>query len=155
MYWIDKTQGLAGSKVLTLSSTTFISHILSSCSGKHWRLRSDKNEQYLRVKHSITHPQYKPSTFENDVALLELLESPMLNNFVMPICLPEEPSQEGTFPHPQFHLCRAAGPLAGSFLPGLVSQLMVSASPAASHPDRTVSEEAQIATRGRPMDPRK
>ncbi|EHB12500.1 Mannan-binding lectin serine protease 1 [Heterocephalus glaber] len=63
--------------------------------GKHWRLRSDADEQHLRVKQVILHPLYNPSTFENDVALLELLESPVLNNFVMPVCLPEEPSQEG------------------------------------------------------------
>ncbi|KAM6160967.1 mannan-binding lectin serine protease 1-like [Erethizon dorsatum] len=63
--------------------------------GKHWRRRSDADEQHLHVKQIILHPLYNPSTFENDVALLELLESPTLNNFVMPICLPEEPSQEG------------------------------------------------------------
>uniref|UniRef100_A0A5F9DQF4 Mannan-binding lectin serine protease 1 n=1 Tax=Oryctolagus cuniculus TaxID=9986 RepID=A0A5F9DQF4_RABIT len=63
--------------------------------GKHWRLRSDENEQRLRVKRVIPHPQYKPSTFENDVALLELLAGPTLNHFVMPICLPEEPPAEG------------------------------------------------------------
>ncbi|XP_047421264.1 mannan-binding lectin serine protease 1 isoform X2 [Sciurus carolinensis] len=64
--------------------------------GKHWRLRSDENEQHLGVKHVILHPLYNPNTFENDVALVELLESPMLNDFVMPLCLPKEPSQEGT-----------------------------------------------------------
>nr|XP_012326287.1 mannan-binding lectin serine protease 1 isoform X4 [Aotus nancymaae] len=63
--------------------------------GKHWRLRSDENEQHLGVKHIALHPQYVPNTFENDVALVELLESPVLNTFVMPICLPEGPQQEG------------------------------------------------------------
>nr|XP_045005114.1 mannan-binding lectin serine protease 1-like [Jaculus jaculus] len=64
--------------------------------GKHWRRRSDEDEQYLSVKNIILHPLYNPSTFEHDVGLVELLEGPKLNNFVMPICLPEEPSQEGT-----------------------------------------------------------
>lgn len=72
----------------------------SSCPGKHWRLRSDENEQHFRVKHVFLHPLYVPSTFQNDVALVELLESPKLNNFVMPICLPEGPTEEGTLPHP-------------------------------------------------------
>ncbi|KAF5922247.1 hypothetical protein HPG69_007135 [Diceros bicornis minor] len=63
--------------------------------GKHWRLRSDENEQHLGVKRIFLHPLYDPKTFENDVALVELSESPVLNNFVMPICLPEGPSQEG------------------------------------------------------------
>ncbi|XP_045395851.1 mannan-binding lectin serine protease 1 isoform X3 [Lemur catta] len=63
--------------------------------GKHWRIRSDESEQHLRVKRIILHPLYDPQTFENDVALVELLDSPTLNQFVMPICLPEEPPQEG------------------------------------------------------------
>ncbi|GAB5576578.1 mannan-binding lectin serine protease 1 isoform X2 [Prionailurus iriomotensis] len=63
--------------------------------GKHWRRRSDENEQHLRVKRFFLHPLYDPNTFENDVALVELLESPVLNDYVMPICLPEGPPQEG------------------------------------------------------------
>ncbi|XP_055977310.1 mannan-binding lectin serine protease 1 isoform X3 [Sorex fumeus] len=64
--------------------------------GKHWRIRSDENEQHLKVKHIFLHPLYDPKTFENDVALVELLDRPRLNNFVMPICLPEGPTEEGT-----------------------------------------------------------
>ncbi|XP_030185672.1 mannan-binding lectin serine protease 1 isoform X3 [Lynx canadensis] len=63
--------------------------------GKHWRRRSDENEQHLRVKRVFLHPLYDPNTFENDVALVELLESPVLSDYVMPICLPEGPPQEG------------------------------------------------------------
>ncbi|XP_037694503.1 mannan-binding lectin serine protease 1 isoform X3 [Choloepus didactylus] len=64
--------------------------------GKHWRLRSDEKEQHLMVKYIILHPLYNPNTFENDVGLVELSQSAVLNDFVMPICLPEEPPQEGT-----------------------------------------------------------
>ncbi|XP_032731504.1 mannan-binding lectin serine protease 1 isoform X2 [Lontra canadensis] len=63
--------------------------------GKHWRHQSDENEQHLGVKRIFLHPLYNPSTFENDVALVELLESPVLSDFVMPICLPEGPPEEG------------------------------------------------------------
>lgn len=84
-------------------------HVPCSCLGKHWRVRSDENEQQLSVKHIFLHPQYDPNTFENDLALVELAESPVLNDFVMPICLPEGPLHEGTPPHPWSHLCRAAG----------------------------------------------
>ncbi|XP_040477403.1 mannan-binding lectin serine protease 1 [Ursus maritimus] len=63
--------------------------------GKHWRHRSDGNEQHLRVKRVFLHPLYDPNTFENDVALVELLESAVLSDFVMPICLPQGPPQEG------------------------------------------------------------
>ncbi|KAM6222378.1 mannan-binding lectin serine protease 1 [Rhynchocyon petersi] len=63
--------------------------------GKLWRIRSDENEQHLMVKRIILHPLYDPNTFENDVGLVELLKSPMLNDYVMPICLPEGPPGEG------------------------------------------------------------
>ncbi|XP_022425610.1 mannan-binding lectin serine protease 1 isoform X4 [Delphinapterus leucas] len=63
--------------------------------GKHWRYRSDENEQSLSVKQIFLHPLYNPNTFENDVALVELSKSPVLNDFVMPICLPQGPPQEG------------------------------------------------------------
>ncbi|XP_076404745.1 mannan-binding lectin serine protease 1 isoform X3 [Peromyscus maniculatus bairdii] len=64
--------------------------------GKHRRHRSDEHEQHLSVKRITLHPLYDPSTFENDLGLVELSESPRLNNFVMPVCLPEHPSGEGT-----------------------------------------------------------
>lgn len=80
-----------------------------SCPGKHWRHRSDGNEQHLRVKRVFLHPLYDPNTFENDVALVELLESAVLSDYVMPICLPQGPPQEGTLPQPEPHPCRAAG----------------------------------------------
>nr|KAF6382814.1 mannan binding lectin serine peptidase 1 [Pipistrellus kuhlii] len=64
--------------------------------GKHWRQRSDETEQHLEVKHIFLHPQYDPNTFENDVALVELSTGPVLNDFVMPICLPESTPEEGT-----------------------------------------------------------
>ncbi|XP_075823848.1 mannan-binding lectin serine protease 1 isoform X3 [Microtus pennsylvanicus] len=64
--------------------------------GKHWRRRSDEDEQHLSVRRVVLHPSYNPSTFENDLGLVELSESPRLNEFVMPICLPEHPSTEGT-----------------------------------------------------------
>ncbi|XP_052014699.1 mannan-binding lectin serine protease 1 isoform X2 [Apodemus sylvaticus] len=64
--------------------------------GKHWRRRSDEDEQHLHVQSIRLHPLYDPSTFENDLGLVELSESPRLNDFVMPVCLPEQPSTEGT-----------------------------------------------------------
>lgn len=64
--------------------------------GKHWRQRSEVTEQHLGAKHIFLHPQYDPNTFENDVALVELSTGPVLNDFVMPICLPESTPEEGT-----------------------------------------------------------
>ncbi|XP_048202936.1 mannan-binding lectin serine protease 1 isoform X2 [Perognathus longimembris pacificus] len=64
--------------------------------GKYRRIQSDENEQHLQVKRSYLHPRYNPSIYENDVGLVELMEGPALNNLVMPICLPEDSTQEGT-----------------------------------------------------------
>ncbi|XP_025142498.3 mannan-binding lectin serine protease 1 isoform X4 [Bubalus bubalis] len=63
--------------------------------GKLRRTQSDENEQSLSVKQVFFHPLYNPNTYENDVALLELLRGPVLNDFVMPICLPQGPPEEG------------------------------------------------------------
>lgn len=75
-----------------------MSHMPSSCPGKLRRTQSDENEQSLRVKQVFFHPLYNPNTYENDVALLELSRGPVLNDFVMPICLPQRPPEEGTAP---------------------------------------------------------
>ncbi|XP_050015919.1 mannan-binding lectin serine protease 1 isoform X3 [Alexandromys fortis] len=69
--------------------------------GKHWRRRSDEDEQHLSVMRVVLHPLYNPSTFENDLGLVELSESPRLNEFVMPVCLPEHPSAEDRNPNCQ------------------------------------------------------
>ncbi|XDB46726.1 hypothetical protein AB1E18_000341 [Capra hircus] len=63
--------------------------------GKLRRTQSDENEQSLSVKQVFFHPLYNPNTYENDVALLELSRGPVLNDFVMPICLPQGPPEEG------------------------------------------------------------
>lgn len=86
---------------MTVSCVSVISMPrVPSCPGKHWRSKSEATEQHLRVKQIFLHPLYNYRTFENDVALLELSKGPVLNDFVMPICLPEMPSEEGTSPHP-------------------------------------------------------
>ncbi|KAM9036975.1 mannan-binding lectin serine protease 1 isoform X2 [Sarcophilus harrisii] len=64
--------------------------------GKHMTQKKDATEQQFRAKSVTFHPSYKAATLENDLALIELLEEPVLNDYVMPICLPEEPPQEGT-----------------------------------------------------------
>ncbi|XP_020725731.2 mannan-binding lectin serine protease 1 isoform X3 [Odocoileus virginianus] len=63
--------------------------------GKLRRTQSDENEQSLSVKQVFLHPLYNANTYENDVALVELSRGPVLNDFVMPICLPQEPPEEG------------------------------------------------------------
>ncbi|XP_056663670.1 mannan-binding lectin serine protease 1 isoform X4 [Monodelphis domestica] len=62
--------------------------------GKHRTLRRDDTEQQLQPKKLILHPSYNAKTIKNDLALIELLNEPVMNDYVMPICLPEGPLQE-------------------------------------------------------------
>ena len=78
------------------ASTALMPHMPSSCPGKLRRTQSDENEQSLSIKQVFLHPLYNPNTYENDVALVELSRGPVLNDFVMPICLPRGPPEEGT-----------------------------------------------------------
>lgn len=80
------------------ASAALMPHMPSSCPGKLRRTQSDENEQSLSVKQVFLHPLYNANTYENDVALVELSRGPVLNDFVMPICLPQEPLEEGTTP---------------------------------------------------------
>ncbi|XP_039621683.1 mannan-binding lectin serine protease 1 [Polypterus senegalus] len=61
--------------------------------GKHRTRSRDDTEQVFHYKTSILHPQYKANTLEFDVGLLELSEPAVLNNYIIPVCLPEEASQ--------------------------------------------------------------
>ncbi|KAG9493928.1 hypothetical protein GDO78_001672 [Eleutherodactylus coqui] len=69
-------------------------HLLSPSSfniilGKHRTSKIDDTEQVLQAKNLILHPEYNRSTFQNDVALLELSYKASLNDYVMPVCLPQ------------------------------------------------------------------
>lgn len=41
-----------------------------------------------RVKQIISHPEYDPKTYDNDIALMELENSVSLSQNIWPICLP-------------------------------------------------------------------
>ncbi|XP_075427137.1 mannan-binding lectin serine protease 1 isoform X2 [Ascaphus truei] len=61
--------------------------------GKHRTMRKDDTEQAFQAKHLLVHPDYNSKTFQYDIALVELSDKAFLNDYVMPICLPEEPVQ--------------------------------------------------------------
>ena len=46
------------------------------------------NQQLIRIQDRINHPDYMDSTPYNDIALLRLSWSAILNEFVRPACLP-------------------------------------------------------------------
>lgn len=51
------------------------------------------------VRRMIVHRNYKPETFENDIALLELDSGFEVQPHVVPICLPEPDSSEDYVGH--------------------------------------------------------
>lgn len=65
--------------------------------GKHRTSKTDDTEQVLQAKNLILHPKYNSSTFQNDLALLELSSKASLNDYVMPVCLPEAEVQPDDF----------------------------------------------------------
>lgn len=48
---------------------------------------SNPNEVSRAVTQIISHPNYNPSTFENDIALLKLSSPVPSNSYILPVCL--------------------------------------------------------------------
>ncbi|XP_029471632.1 mannan-binding lectin serine protease 1 isoform X3 [Rhinatrema bivittatum] len=65
--------------------------------GKHRTIGRDDTEQIFHASSIILHPQYNASTFQFDIGLLELPEKAILNDYVMPVCLPNGTLQKGDF----------------------------------------------------------
>ncbi|XP_041126272.1 mannan-binding lectin serine protease 1-like isoform X3 [Polyodon spathula] len=58
--------------------------------GKHRTKRKDDTEQTLQAEQLILHPAYQAATFEFDIALLQLSRPATFNDYVLPVCLPDE-----------------------------------------------------------------
>ncbi|MGH0151651.1 UNVERIFIED_CONTAM: hypothetical protein FKN15_028867 [Acipenser sinensis] len=58
--------------------------------GKHRTKRKDDTEQTLQAEQLILHPAYQAATFEFDIALLQLSRPATFNNYVLPVCLPDD-----------------------------------------------------------------
>ncbi|XP_075993573.1 suppressor of tumorigenicity 14 protein homolog [Genypterus blacodes] len=56
--------------------------------GLHTQSKTDQWTVKRKVKRIIAHPAYKPLTYDNDVALMELETDVSLNQNIWPICLP-------------------------------------------------------------------
>ncbi|XP_051874830.1 coagulation factor IX [Pristis pectinata] len=56
--------------------------------GEFDKLQTEIWEQNVLVKKILTHPQYDPITYDNDIALLYLNQSVNFTSTVAPICLP-------------------------------------------------------------------
>uniref|UniRef100_A0A3P8SQH1 Serine protease 56 n=1 Tax=Amphiprion percula TaxID=161767 RepID=A0A3P8SQH1_AMPPE len=50
--------------------------------------KTDPDEQVLKVNRIIPHPKFNPKTYNNDIALVELMSPVVLSEHVTPVCLP-------------------------------------------------------------------
>ncbi|XP_072264366.1 mannan-binding lectin serine protease 1-like [Pyxicephalus adspersus] len=85
---------------VTPEETSLTMYTLSSFNiilGKHRSLKQDDSEQIFQAKNLFLHPNYNSSTFQNDIALVELSQQAFLNNYVMPVCIPEVEIQPEDF----------------------------------------------------------
>ncbi|XP_066300055.1 chymotrypsinogen A-like [Branchiostoma lanceolatum] len=57
--------------------------------GEHNMNNSPEWKETVKVQKIIVHPQYDPWTHESDIALLKVKSPVSLNDYVLPICLPE------------------------------------------------------------------
>ncbi|KAI7811572.1 putative inactive serine protease PAMR1-like [Triplophysa rosa] len=64
--------------------------------GKQYRsdLRMTKGLQQLRVSFITVHPNYDPLVLDSDVAVLKLLDKARIGDYVLPICLPDETTED-------------------------------------------------------------
>ena len=80
--------------LLSKTSICFIFYNSSTPNGKKvacgaWKL--DTNEESLAISEIINHPEYNPSTFENDVAILKVSGSfTCEQGKIWPACIPNE-----------------------------------------------------------------
>ncbi|XP_075058424.1 mannan-binding lectin serine protease 1 isoform X2 [Mixophyes fleayi] len=81
----------------TSSSDLFSLSSFKIILGKHRTLKQDDTEQVFQVKNLIIHPNYNSSTLQNDIGLVELSSKAFLNDYVIPICLPEEEVKSDEF----------------------------------------------------------
>ena len=57
--------------------------------GSHNMSHHETTEQRVRVDKIIIHPNYKPKTYESDLALVNLKRGMELSHHVRPVCLPQ------------------------------------------------------------------
>lgn len=49
----------------------------------------------MHPKALLVHPSYRPATLEYDIGLVELSGAAVLNDYVMPICFPDQKQPRG------------------------------------------------------------
>ena len=56
--------------------------------GEHKWQKDEKSEQRMSLSQVHIHAQYKPSTFDSDIALIKFTKQAIYTDYVIPVCLP-------------------------------------------------------------------
>ena len=64
--------------------------------GEHHLGVNEGTEQFIRPSYVIPHPDYNPSTLDNDIMLIRLSKPATLNQYVQPVALPTSCAPAGT-----------------------------------------------------------
>lgn len=79
---------LAFARLGEWDTSTDIDIDFSSVTGK---VQSDEHVD-VAIEKSIVHPEYNVAAKKNDIALLRLIRNVKFSQFILPICLPTNPS---------------------------------------------------------------
>ena len=60
--------------------------------GEHRWNKTDKTEQFMSINDVYFHPQYNPTTFDSDIALVKFTKQAIYTDYVIPVCLPTSAS---------------------------------------------------------------
>jgi len=89
-------RGICGGSIIGDKWVVTAAHCVFGKETGNWAIRAGEHDQKIRegseqtitVKKVIRHPQYSPTTLNNDIALMELSKPLTFNKYVKPVCLP-------------------------------------------------------------------
>nr|XP_049600320.1 transmembrane protease serine 9 isoform X5 [Syngnathus scovelli] len=78
--------------ILTAAHCFDTAGVVTGIVGRHSQLGPNPNEKSLSISQIIPHPDYDEHTFGNDLALLKVSSPVLFNDYIRPVCLPDNGS---------------------------------------------------------------